>query len=511
MLIFNLIFFIFFSFFNIYASGEFSYLYNASFTFNEGVPLIRVNAGEYSIPFSVKAEGKLECGSKKIAHKGSFSILLNNFEKETVHYRISLRELSRKELPAYSNIIKKLSEKSGLQLELFVHGGIFSIRGKKIDNRQYYLVLKQTFNVEKVSGIINKLRKKFPENNILSIPVMLKSAKWEIVIENGEKNVICKDILTFYPDKHFSIGKKTFPSAHNIYFIPRNNAKIALVVEEDIENIIPRILPGEMFASAPLETLKAQAVAARSDIFLQLGKRHTTDPWHICSEVHCQKVLWNNESINHRFHTATEKTKGMILLYNDKFVARAPYCSTSGGHTEDIRNVWFTAEVPYLKGVWDGEKDLELDLTVRKDIETFLKTDYGEDNIPLNKRHRWKKQIKNNDFQALLSGLGIGKIEKLIPEKRGVSGRIYVLTIKGSKGSKTVYGELNIRRLLDNMYSSLFIDSRKKNGDWVFRGAGWGHGVGMSQMGAISLGKKGKNFRFILKRYYPGTETTTLY
>nr|HPG37134.1 amidase [bacterium] len=106
--------------------------------------------------------------------------------------------------------------------------------------------------------------------------------------------------------------------------------------------------------------------------------------------------------------------------------------------------------------------------------------------------------------------LNIGTIHSIEALARGVSGRIYKAVFKGSGGTETVYGELNIRKILNNMNSSAFIVS-KGEGIWTFSGAGWGHGVGMSQMGAISLGRKNKDFKYIMKRYYPGTEVTKIY
>ena len=104
----------------------------------------------------------------------------------------------------------------------------------------------------------------------------------------------------------------------------------------------------------------------------------------------------------------------------------------------------------------------------------------------------------------------IGKLVSINALSRGVSGRIYKIEFAGTEGKLVVHGELNIRKLLDNLYSSAFLAHREKN-EWVFSGMGWGHGVGMSQMGAISLGRKEKDFRFILKRYYPKTEISKIY
>ncbi len=109
----------------------------------------------------------------------------------------------------------------------------------------------------------------------------------------------------------------------------------------------------------------------------------------------------------------------------------------------------------------------------------------------MNKRHRWEVRFSEEKIGSLLnSRKKIGRLVSVKALSRGVSGRIYKAEFVGTEDSLTVYGELNIRKLLDNLYSSAFVAYREKN-EWVFSGMGWGHGVGMSQMGAISLGKKG--------------------
>ena len=491
-------------------SKEFDFLHSASFSFKNSIPYIRVLVKNYENGTTIENINSFECGENTINAK-SLTFSVSAFTPAVVKYRIAFQELSQAELRSHAEKSKLWSIKTGMETEVFVHGAIFSINKSTVDNREYFIVSKELFDKNETEKLLNKFREMFPDYSIVSIPVPESSAKSVIKVktDDGEK-YNCSNLLMIHPKPGFMAGSDTYPGDKNYFLTPSSGNKADLVIEDSVESILERILPGEMFLAAPLETLKAQAVAARTDIFMQLGKRHVSEIWHICSEVHCQKVIWDGK-IDSKFVQAVKETEGQVLLFNGTHVARAPYCSSSGGRTEDIRNVWFTAEKPYLSGVWDGDEPLELDLSKESDLKKFLESSYGEDNIKMNKRHRWKVEFPQEKIDELLNTRKyIGNLKEIKALQRGVSGRIYKAEFVGARSSLVVYGELNIRKLLDNLYSSAFI--AHKDGDtWIFEGAGWGHGVGMSQMGAISLGRKGRDFSFILKRYYPKTEIIKIY
>ena len=505
-------FFVIFLVFSLSAdiSKEFDFLHSASFSFKENVPYIRVLVKGYENGTKLDRISSFECNESRI-NAQSLTFSVSEFTPAVVKYKIAFQELAQSELKSHAEKARFWQERSGLETSVFVHGAIFSINKSTIDNREYFIVSKELFTIGEADKLLNKFRDLFPENNILLIPQTESTAKSVINVRtDAGKSYKCRNLLLVYPKAGFTAGEDGYPEGRNYYLTPSGKGSADLVTEDSVENILQRILPGEMFLAAPLETLKAQAVAARTDIFMQLGKRHVSEIWHICSEVHCQKVIWNGK-IDSKFVQAVKETECDVLLFNGTHVARAPYCSSAGGRTEDIRNVWFTAEKPYLSGVWDGDEPLDLDLSKESDLRTFLQSDYGEDNLKMNKRHRWEVRFSEEKIGSLLnSRKKIGRLISVKALSRGVSGRIYKAEFVGTEDSLTVYGELNIRKLLDNLYSSAFVAYREKN-EWVFSGMGWGHGVGMSQMGAISLGKKGRDFRFILERYYPKTEISKIY
>ncbi len=499
-----------FLFFSLAASEDFRYYFGASLNFKEGIPFVRVHVKNYQKQLEIEGRTSILCGEKTIL-ADSAKISVKKFSKSKISYFVALEELSRSSLKIYKERASFWAEALSSEVEIFTTGAVFSINSSKIDNREYFVVLKGAKDLQTAGKFLGNLQQKFPEASITLKQVLEKEPESTLVVNTGKKEYLCSNVVTIKNDeKSYKFDGEEFKNTSSFFITADSGNTLNLATEESVETILYRILPGEMFLSAPLETLKSQAVAARTDIFMQLGKRHISEPFHICSEVHCQKIKWEEKTINPKFIQAVDQTRGEIILYSGLYVARAPYSSSCGGHTEDIRNVWFTAEKEYLRGVWDMEEFPELDLTKEENIEQLFKLEGAADNIKINSKFRWSKTISVKDMNNLTKKLKIGEIKAIKPIKRGVSGRIYVLEIEGVSGKTTIYGELNIRKLLDNLNSSLFILSKNESG-FVFRGAGWGHGVGLCQMGAIGLGQIGKDYKYILERYYPETVSTKIY
>jgi len=487
---------------------DFHLKHSASFSFENSVPLIRVHIKNYKSGVRIGGLSSFNCNKKSIKAE-NIQVVTDKFTPAVTKYKLSFQEISHSQLKSYTILVDEWKKRTGKNVTIYVTGAIFSINKSRIDNREYFITMEELLEKKAALKLLTNFRARYPSYNISLIPILTSTSSSKATVKTERGSFKCTNSIELFLKGSLVIDEDKYENSGNFFIVPASRRNISLAKEASIEKLVQRILPGEMYLSAPLDTLKAQAVAARTDIFMQLGKRHVSQPWHICSEVHCQKVIWGKK-IQKKFLQAVNETKGEIILYDGSYVARAPYCSSAGGHTEDIRNVWFTAEKKYLKGIWDGDKPLNLDLRRESDLATFLNTDYGEDNIKMNKRHRWKKEITFEEMDKHLQRFKLGKIKKLVAIKRGVSGRIYKMRFEGTKGKKTIHGELNIRRLLGNMNSSSFI-VRKLRNKWAFKGMGWGHGVGMSQIGAISLGRKGKTYKYILKRYYPGTEVKSLY
>ena len=321
-------------------------------------------------------------------------------------------------------------------------------------------------------------------------------------------------------------GREDRAYAGEVYAVVDPDGNLAAVNVLGAESVLTGVVPAEMFASAPLEALKSQAVAARNQLFAKLGRRHHDDPFHLCSEQHCQ-VYAGLMKRDPRATAAVEATRGEVLFRDGKLVDTV-YSSTCGGHTEDNDVVWGNSPDPALRGRpdFDGEAgsvlarfvrgirdgDLLLWLGVKDATYCARATQARAD------RFRWERSFDGPDVQRLIAASypGVGQVRDLEIQGRGPGGRVTALGIIGDGGQATVAYELPVRKLFDNLSSGAFaLDVVHDAGGHVaratFRGAGWGHGVGLCQMGAIGRAEAGQAYNRILSHYYNGAESLQVY
>ncbi|MBU1240182.1 SpoIID/LytB domain-containing protein, partial [Myxococcota bacterium] len=242
-------------------------------------------------------------------------------------------------------------------------------------------------------------------------------------------------------------------------------------------------------------------------VLAKMGTRHHGDPFHLCSRVHCQ-VYEGLHKVYARTTKAVKETRGMVLFDAQGLPADTVYHSSSGGHGEHNENVWGGEPKPYLRGRPDG---ISWHYTTDADLSGFLLKPPVSFCKAGNKGFRWVVTLAPSATATLLKKAGIpGRIKSVRVTRRGVSGRALELRLTTSKKKVTISGELNIRRLFGGLRSSLFLVSQKGQ-SLVFTGAGYGHGVGMSQWGAINRAKAGQSFTKILRHYYFGTKLIKLF
>lgn len=300
-----------------------------------------------------------------------------------------------------------------------------------------------------------------------------------------------------------------------IYVAVDPTGKLAVVNVIELEELLRGIVPAETFATAPLEALKAQAVTARSNIIAKLATRHFLDPFHICSEQHCQVYVGAGKET-----AATDEaimaTRGMVLVSDGRLVD-AVYSSTCGGSSEANWAVWEQLPADSLQHQSDlkgGPVVLDSEEAVRKfvnsDPDSFCRPENRKPGA--NDRYRWRKKFTFSQLDGLVAQKYpmVGHVTALEVTRRGPGGRMINLHITGTSGTADVGPELTVRRLLNNLRSGLFVVEKQADG-WLFTGAGWGHGVGMCQTGAIGRAKAGHTFEQILRHYYSGASISKLY
>lgn len=298
--------------------------------------------------------------------------------------------------------------------------------------------------------------------------------------------------------------------------------ELALVNRLDMETYLRGIVPSEIFASAHPEALKAQAVTARGEVLAKIGARHLTDPYLLCAEQHCQVYSGvKGEAVT--TDRAIADTRGQVLFSDGGRLVNSTYSAVCGGHTEDSEIVWGGLPDPDLRGRSDvpisarTSGALSRPLSDPEALHAFLvsppKAYCASASLASPTKYRWEKRFTREAMDALCADLGIGRILALTLSGRGASGRASVLTLSGEKGARQIHGELAIRRRFENLNSTLaeIEPPSDRQPNWIFRGAGWGHGVGMCQVGAIGRAEAGQSYRDILRHYFSGAKPEQIY
>lgn len=332
-----------------------------------------------------------------------------------------------------------------------------------------------------------------------------------------------------------------------------------------IENYLTSVISSEMSATASLELLKAHAVISRSWLlnklkieneklknkmqpdsaaisqfsilnsqFIKWYDHEAHKNFDVCADDHCQRYQGITRASTSRAIEAVSATRGEVLMYEGK-ICDARFSKCCGGAFEEFQNCWENVRHPYLIGQRDSQTENKLpDLTVEVEADKWIRTspvafcntqdkeilsqvlnNYDQETADF---YRWKVSYSQEELSELIhkrSGIGFGKIIDLIPVERGTSGRLVRLKIVGTLRTLTIGKELEIRRTLStsHLYSSAFVvDKEYKEEEeqeipsrFILTGAGWGHGVGLCQIGAAVMGEQGYKYEEILSHYYPNS------
>lgn len=349
---------------------------------------------------------------------------------------------------------------------------------------------------------------------------------------------------------------------------------LKLVVDEEkivainilpVEEYLTSVISSEMNANSSLELLKAHAVVSRSWLFAQIEKRKALSGkdegffsftktkeeyirWYdredhtifdVCADDHCQRYQGITKATNATVAEAVKATRGRLLMY-DKKICDARYSKCCGGATEEFENCWENTHYPYLSSIRDTDKEENLplpDLTKEEEAERWIRkapksfcdthdkkilsqilNNYDQETTDF---YRWKVRYTQAELAELIrtnTKSDYGDIIDLIPVQRGPSGRICKLKIVGTLKTFTIGKEMEIRRVLSDshLFSSAFVVDKGevKEGipqNFILSGAGWGHGVGLCQIGAAVMGEKGYSYEEILLHYYKGAEIRKFY
>ena len=357
---------------------------------------------------------------------------------------------------------------------------------------------------------------------------------------------------------------QTFKGALHIIV---ENDKLTPVNVLSVEDYLLSVISSEMSANASLELLKAHAVISRSWLLAQIhteetvhrAERRPDEPgemmdtpdeqvkwwdrddhvnFDVCADDHCQRYQGITRATTDKVAKAISATWGQVLMQGGA-LCDARFSKSCGGVMEEFENCWEPHHHDYLQARRDGKDEADFPDLTREDnaaewilsspsafcntrdpeILSQVLNDYDQETKDF---YRWKVEYGQADLAALIrqrTGIDYGRIRDLQPVARGTSGRLYRLRIVGEKRERIIGKELTIRYALSPscLYSSAFVvekhdvDADGYPAKFVLRGAGWGHGVGLCQIGAAVMGAQGYDYKQILLHYFVGASIVKRY
>ena len=311
----------------------------------------------------------------------------------------------------------------------------------------------------------------------------------------------------------------------NIEISINQNNKFDVIVSLPLEKYLCGVVPYEIGSDAPIEALKTQVIATRSEtVSALISGKYKGDNYDLCADVECQVFAGNNKRTEIT-DLAVEETKGLCLFYDGEVIG-AYYASNCGGISENVENVWTlrSGAVPYWSSHFDSDEDLNYNPKenpkewIESNPDVFCNPNLHTKLPEWSKKNfRWQVEMTAVELTTNLNEIkNIGTINEIIALERGNSGRIIKARFVGSEDSLELDSELEIRKIRKPPFrSSCFVVDKisdENTGDkYIFKGAGWGHGVGMCQSGAVGRAFSGQKFNEILEHYFPGAELKNVY
>lgn len=344
---------------------------------------------------------------------------------------------------------------------------------------------------------------------------------------------------------------------------------LQVINELPLESYLVSVISSEMSAACPPDLLRAHAVVSRSWLLAQLERaepveravsarsaagslsaspvevvkwydRENHSDFDVCADDHCQRYQGISRAFSKEAFESIRATRGAVLTWNGR-ICDTRYSKSCGGVTESFRAAWEDRDVPYLAAIYDGGKrpaDFAGALTdessatewITGSPEAFCNTTdrellarilpgFDQETLDF---YRWRVSYTQEEIAGIVesrTGLGLGRILDLIALERGESGRIIRLKIVGEERTAIIGKELEVRRALSrsHLYSSAFVVRKESDGEgdiprrFHLLGAGWGHGVGLCQIGAAVMASEGYSHEEILRHYFRQAELERIY
>lgn len=508
-------------------------IYSAEFRFTkDGLPVVPVAIAEGLSSVTVSGPaGKLRLlpegdGGAEVRADDSWQIRASNTSPAKLRYwavvwrgPVSKSQQADAELAVWKG--------RGESARRFEQGTLFGVGGEVIDRRECLVGVGPFSSPEAAERAQEGLAKKGPlvHPGLFTELVDRPHGQIEAIGERSGAKVRNEGVLWFVaaddaPLRVAGVGEKTISGTYagRVYVTLDRRGSMAVVNAVPENKLLAGLIPAEIFPSAPEDALKAQAVAARGELLSKIGTRHAGDPYRLCSQTHCQVYA----GVGHetpRTTAAVEATRGEVLFEaGGQDLADPVYSANCGGHSENNENVWAEMRaLPSLRGHRDAASRADDPYArgiTNDNVTAFIDRPppayCGQARLGAGDRFRWTVTRSSAELEKYFAKYRLGPVKSIEVLDRGVSGRARAVRVTGATGAEVIRGELRIRQAFGNLRSSLFVVEMQR-GSAVFRGAGFGHGVGMCQTGAVGMAETGKSYREILRHYYPGTTLRKLW
>ncbi|MEM6370490.1 MAG: SpoIID/LytB domain-containing protein [Myxococcota bacterium] len=508
-----------------------SELYDARLRFIGGVPALSVGIGQGLESAQIQADRPLrlffeEKGLPKVVYRDEPVVLSSLVKAGTRRWWVRAATETRGQL---AKIEAAARQWKGTR-RIVEAGALVALKGQVLDTRELRLWLGGGPREE-----LEPLRKQIfeAEGRAPALEADLEAPKSKVQISDGQGRTL-----------HMADGPVCVTTARgaalawsdrgrwagHLYGLSDPEGRLSLVNTVSAERLLSGLVPAEMFASAPVEALKAQAVTARGAIFAKLGLRHFDVPFHLCAEQHCQ-VYGGVEREDPRTDAAISSTRGLLAVRprgqagEPLQVVPSVYSSTCGGFSENNEVVWDQRPRPSLRGRLDGDPSDPLlrpfanglnEDNIRAFLESEPPTFEARSSMVRAEKYRWRRRVEAETLNRMVAELGVGQVERLEILGRGPGGRVHGVRVHGDRGEEEVLRELPVRRRFGGLNSGMFVVDHERDATGrllavEFVGGGWGHGSGMCQVGAIGRAEKGQSFEEILAHYYGGAVVERLY
>jgi stage II sporulation protein D len=470
----------------------------------------------------------------------NYILAIRSSQPAEINYQVRAGiEKDRSKAEQWVNDLKR----QGLDAQLRIVGVSFDVNNHNIDNQEHWIVIGDFSNYEEAQAFRN--RQKNPGEYVVVENIMQPATG---VIELSGQNLGL--VVRIVPDVN---DESTYITVNDVMIgiefhwqrledleyrgvieVGLNNeGKLVAINELDIENYLVSVNSSEMTPDCPLGLLEAQTVVARNTVLATMGKHHYNTNFHLCSDDHCQ-CYQGKKREQQISRQAVERTWGEVIMYGDE-ICDARYSKICGGIMEGYHNVWENRDIPYMVMGADSDQPIDHPANTEQKAKKLIDTEvpaycntklfklppklanlYSTENL-----FRWEVNFKREELEQLIqekTGQDIGELQDIIPLERGDSGRLIYIELVGSKKRLKIGKELQIRRVFSSshLYSSCFYVEKEFGADgkveqFKLKGAGWGHGVGLCQVGATVMAMKNIPYQKILEHYYKNTRMVKLY